>query len=119
MSQHFGHSSCFIIYEIEGETATRGEVKSLATPAHHAEGDGQEQEAHAHGHSGLLAALEGCAAMLCGGIGNRAADDLKANGIEVLVTQDTELEPDEAVKRLLAGTLRAGRVHRCCCHGHH
>jgi predicted Fe-Mo cluster-binding NifX family protein len=57
--------------------------------------------------------------MLCGGIGDRAAEDLKAHQIKTLVTADTDLEPDEVVKRLLAGTLRAGQVHQCCCKGHH
>lgn len=118
MSQHFGHSSCFIIYEIEEDTVKGREVRALAAPAHGAT-DEPDHAPQAHGHDGLLQALEGCDALLCGGIGSRAAEDLRAHRINTLVTLDTDLDPDEAVQRLLSGKLRPGRVHACCCNHDH
>lgn len=118
MSQHFGHSSCFIIYELEGDLVKGREVRTLPAAPHDI-GDAAEQAPQAHGHASLLQALEGCSAMLCGGIGSRAAEELKAHQIEALVTLDTDLDPDEVVRRLLVGQLRAGSVHACCCKHEH
>jgi predicted Fe-Mo cluster-binding NifX family protein len=118
ISRHFGQTACFVVYEIEGETIKSREVRTMAAPAHQA----GEQGSHDHqgeGHGALIATLTDCAAMLCGGIGSRAAEELKANQIEPLVTVDVQLETDEAVRRLLGGTLRAGQVHACCCNHHH
>lgn len=59
--------------------------------------------------------LEGCAAVLCGGIGQGAADSLAAHGIEPVVTLGRH-SIDEAVTLYLNGQLvtTTGRV--CLCH---
>jgi predicted Fe-Mo cluster-binding NifX family protein len=59
--------------------------------------------------------LEGCATVLCGGIGQGAADALAAHGIEPIVAA-AKHTIDEAVSLYLSGQLvtTTGRV--CLCH---
>ena len=59
-------------------------------------------------------ALQDCQALLCRGMGGRAATELQANGIRPVVFVD-DLSPEEAVAGLLAGTLKAASTF-CRCH---
>jgi len=102
MSQHFGQSAGFIIYEVEGESVTRREVRTNShTP--HAQGlcnhDGQHEHGE-HSHSGIVGLLEDCGVVLCGGMGGGAAQALKAQGIQPVVVPGVA-SADEALARYL------------------
>jgi predicted Fe-Mo cluster-binding NifX family protein len=120
VSPHFGRSACFIVFEIkEGKIAGREVRDNTYTP--HAKGEcsgehgaGSSPE-HAHGHAGILAALHDCEAVICRGMGWRAAEDLGGQGIKALVT-DAEGTPDELVEAFLSGSLATGPGF-CRCHG--
>jgi predicted Fe-Mo cluster-binding NifX family protein len=58
--------------------------------------------------------LTGANAVICGGIGQGAADVLAANGIEPLVLEAPH-SIDEAVNRFLAGSLSLSNQRVCLC----
>ena len=88
--QHFGKSSAFEVYEIEGNKVTS---KSLVSA-------GQNQ------HSALVGQLRemGIDLLICGGIGGGAKDALNNAGIGFV--SGAVGEADAAVEAYLAGTLK-------------
>lgn len=76
ISQHFGRSQCFIVFDVaDGKVASR-EVRDNTYTAH-AKGECKEDEhyrAQPHSHADIVAALRDCQAVLCGGMGWRAAE---------------------------------------------
>jgi predicted Fe-Mo cluster-binding NifX family protein len=58
--------------------------------------------------------LSGCQAVICGGIGQGAADALEANGIEPVVTAGKH-SVDEAIALYLAGSLTTTHERICLC----
>ena len=115
LSPHFGRSTCFIVYETaEGKIIGR-EVRNNTHTAfakgecsgeHHA--DGKE-----HSHALVVNALSDCQAVLCAGMGWRAAEELKAAGVQALVV-DGSATPDETVARYLTGQIKSsGSFCRC------
>jgi predicted DNA-binding protein (UPF0251 family)/predicted Fe-Mo cluster-binding NifX family protein len=105
VSPHFGRSRAFLVFDIQdGAIAGREE-----RPNSHA-GGGCGHHDHAggehgpHSHAGILAALEGCEAVLCGGMGWRAAEDLKSAGIKAYVV-GAHCPAEEAVGLLITGKL--------------
>ncbi len=114
ISRHFGRSRCFLIFEIENQQIIGNSVRDNTFTAH-ARGECQEGQHHDHhhGHGAIVEALKDCEAVLCYGMGWRAAEDLKQNGIKALLVPG-EMTPDVAVKEYLAGNLSlAGDFCRC------
>ena len=66
-------------------------------------------------HATFVELLEGCRAVVCGGIGAGAADALAAHGIEPLVLAGP-MTIGEAVEGYLAGTLVTSSERVCLCH---
>jgi len=119
MSSHFGQSKCFIVFEAaEGKVINR-EVRDNRFTAH-AQGQCQGHTAHdhdhaqPHSHADVVNGLRDCQVILCGGMGWRAAEELKANGIQPFVLE-VVASPEEAVAAFLAGKVKAG-VPFCRCH---
>ncbi len=123
VSQHFGQSRFFIVFDVaDGKVVGREVRDNTFTP--HAQGQchghghehGAEQGHHeGHSHAAVVGALQDCQALLCRGMGGRAATELQAGGIRPLVFVD-DLSPEEAVSQLVAGTLKAASTF-CRCHG--
>jgi predicted Fe-Mo cluster-binding NifX family protein len=121
VSQHFGQSRCFIVFDVaEGKVVGR-EVRDN-TYTSHAQGQchGHEHDAghghhEGHSHAAVVGALQDCQTLLCRGMGGRAAADLQANGTRPVVFLD-DLSPEEAVAGLVAGTLKVASAF-CRCHG--
>lgn len=83
VSEHFGRSAGFVIFDSDGTVVRRAELRTNRhTP--HAQGlcGGGEHGHHNHGHDGILGLLSDCSVVLCGGIGAGAAQALQRNGIE-------------------------------------
>jgi predicted Fe-Mo cluster-binding NifX family protein len=124
VSEHFGQSRFFIVFDVteDGKVAGREVRDNTFTP--HAQGQcqghghGEEHGHHgAHSHAVVVGALADCRALLCRGMGGRAAAELQANGTQAIVFVD-DLSPEDAVAQLLAGTLKVATSF-CQCHGHH
>jgi predicted Fe-Mo cluster-binding NifX family protein len=115
VSEHFGRSRCFIVFNVaEGKIVSR-QVRDNTYTAH-AKGECDDQHHHdqPHSHADIVAALRDCQVVLCGGMGYRAAEDLKAGGMQAIIV-DPSLTPEQAVAELIAGKARPGRGF-CRCH---
>lgn len=98
--QHFGHTEAFKVYTVEDGKVVDSQVVSS---------DGQ-------GHGALAGLLSDKAidALVCGGIGMGAVNALSDYGIRVYA--GVSGNADEAVERLLAGTLEYGTGANCSHH---
>lgn len=117
ISKHFGRSACFIVFEVKDGKIAGNEVRSNSYTAHakgECKGHDQEQNHH-HNHAGIITALKDCSAVLCYGMGWRAAEDLKQNNIQVCVLE-LECSPEDAVLAYIAGSLKSGEGFCRCQH---
>jgi len=117
ISRHFGQSACFIVFDVEDGKVTRREVRDNTYTAH-AQGNcqGHEHGDHHHSHSAIVDAFHDCEAILCLGMGWRAAQDMAANGIKPYVLEQ-ECTPESAVTLFVEGRLPGGGSDFCRCHG--
>lgn len=101
--QHFGHTEAFKVYTVEDGKVVDSQVVSSV---------GQ-------GHGALAGLLSDKAidALVCGGIGMGAVNALSDYGIRVYA--GVSGDADEAVERLLAGTLEYGTGANCSHHHEH
>ena len=116
VSQHFGRSQCFIVFDVADGMVTSHEVRDNTYTAH-AKGEckgGEHHHDQPHSHADIVAALHDCQVVLCGGMGWRAAEDLQANGIRPIMVDPT-LTPKQAVQDFLTDKLKGGSGF-CRCH---
>ena len=73
------------------------------------------EHGHHHGHGAIVQALADCQAVLCYGMGWRAAEDLQQKGIQAFILP-REMSPEDAVNAYLAGNLGSAGDF-CRCHG--
>jgi predicted Fe-Mo cluster-binding NifX family protein len=116
LSQHFGRSAGFVVFELDGKIVKTRELRTNdRTP--HAQGlcnhDGQHQH-QAHSHAGILGLLEDCEIVLCGGMGAGAAQALAENGIQPILLPEP-CSADEAVAQFLNGSARPVESGFCAC----
>ncbi len=120
---HFGRCASFIVFETDESKVMGKEVRANGQGGgHHGECHGAEGHGHDHGHShghghnhaSMAEVLQDCEAILCRGMGWRAAEALQATGIQPLMVQ-TDLPAQEAVEAYLAGALATGDGF-CRCH---
>ena len=116
ISEHFGRSASFLIFEIENGQIKSRELKTNGMEHSHAQGacDHHSAESKPHSHAGILATLDGCQLVICAGMGQRAADALKACGTQILFTSLPSAEA--AVSAHLAGKLTPKTESFCRCH---
>lgn len=116
ISEHFGRSAAFLVFEIED-----GQIKACETRKNGMQ-HLHEQRAcdHAatgstpHTHEGILSALAGCDVVICAGMGRGAAEALRAGGVgRIVVTAAGPAE--EIVAAYLAGKLAPGTKSFCHC----
>jgi predicted Fe-Mo cluster-binding NifX family protein len=103
ISEHFGRSPYFAIYEIDNGEITVKEMRLNTFSGHFRGGDrrGHGEEGR---HETVAEALGDCSVVISHGMGRRAWEDLRARGIEMIVTNETEVE--NAVRMYLGGELR-------------
>lgn len=117
VSQHFGQSRGFVVFEAQdGKLGAREVRTNNHTP--HAQGlcnhEGEHQHG-AHSHANILDLLGDCKVVLCGGMGGGAAQALRAQGIEPIIL-GAECTVDEAAAAYLNGTLTTSATGLCNCH---
>ena len=100
--QHFGKATTFMIYTIENDAVVKSEIKD-------AEGAGHEE-------LGLWLVWQGVNAVICGGIGPGAMGALAGAGIPAVA--GVEGSADDAVAKLIAGTLVTASEPTCGGHAH-
>jgi predicted Fe-Mo cluster-binding NifX family protein len=116
ISPHFGRSSCFLIFDVEGGKIVGQQVRSNALTAHargECEGEGHGHHA-AHSHATLVEALADCGAVLCLGMGWRAAQALEEQGIPSYLLAEAST-PEAAVALFLEGKLQPLGQGACGC----
>jgi predicted Fe-Mo cluster-binding NifX family protein len=121
ISQHFGRSAVWLIFDVEDGKIAGKQIRPNSHSHHATHGcDGRDQAAgeHSHNegrhsHAGLISALHDCEVILCAGMGFRAAQDLKRNGIEPFVV-GRDKTPEEAVAMYLRGELNSDAQSFCC-----
>jgi predicted Fe-Mo cluster-binding NifX family protein len=101
---HLARSSAFVVFEIDdGRFASRS-VRERGSDA-------------CGNHRSFTELLAGCDAVICGGIGDGAAQSLEASGIRPVVAADVH-SIEEAVALYLAGKLATTSARVCLCHNH-
>lgn len=102
IASHFGRTRGFIIYDVENfqiknkqylENTFTGHVRGLS-----------EEEHHADRHGAILSALRGCQAVISCGMGQRIYSELRANGMEAFIVNETDAE--QAINLYLRNALQ-------------
>ena len=105
ISRHFGRSRCFIVFQTSEGKITDQEVRDNTYTAHT---KGQHTQVHdhdtPHSHADIVSALRDCQAVISYGMGRRAAEELKASGIQPLII-GRKATSEEAVQAFLEGKL--------------
>ena len=101
ISSHFGRTKGFVIFEVEGKTVKNREYRSNTFTGH---ARGLEDAGHElDRHTPILNALKDCKVVISKGMGRRIYDDLKGIGVEVFVTDETDV--NKALDLYLCGEL--------------
>ena len=118
VSSHFGRSSCFLIFEVEGGKVLSKELRDNTFTAHaRGECEGEAQHGNqSHSHASVVEALSDCGAVICYGMGARAADALSRQGIQPYILRE-RCTPESAVALFVEGKLKAVDQSFCQCHG--
>ena len=96
LSQHFGRSAGFVIFEVAegkivGQDYRTNDFTGHVLGQHHQHhGNGQEDHPH-HSHNRILHALEDCEVVIAGGMGRRLLDDLTEAGIRIYISTEPEV----------------------------
>ncbi len=98
---HLARSTAFLILEIQNGAIVSGTFRSRPTDT-------------CGNHAGFVEMLSGANSVMCGGIGQGAADVLATNGIEPLVL-DGPHSIDDAVNGFLSGSLKLTGERACIC----
>jgi len=98
---HLARSTAFLILEIQDGAIVSGTFRSRSTDT-------------CGSHAGFVEMLAGANAVVCGGIGQGAADVLTAHGIEPLVLAAPQ-SINEAVNGFLSGDLSLTGDRVCLC----
>ena len=90
ISSHFGRTLGFVIFEVEDKNIKSQEYRPNTFTGHARglEGSGHE----INRHTPILNALSDCKVVISHGMGRRIYDDLKGIGIEVFVTEETDVK---------------------------
>jgi predicted Fe-Mo cluster-binding NifX family protein len=113
ISQHFGRSAFWLVFEVENGVPGSKEVRNNKS---HGQGHcgGADRARGSRSHADLVEALKDCHAVLSKGMGWRAAEALRGSGIQPFVIgQDCPVET--ALSLYLAG--KAIPAVEVACHG--
>lgn len=116
LSQHFGQSKGFVVFEVKGLTVQSRELRTNSVTPHNqgiCNHEGQNQQG-TRGHASILDHLSDCGIVLCGGMGAGAAQSLMANGIKPVILQGA-LSADDAVAAYISGKIPITPAGFCNC----
>lgn len=116
ISEHFGRSAAFLVFELEGGRISTRDLRANSG-CHPQQTDtcgNDHQPVHPHNHSAIVATIADCEVVLCGGMGQRAADALKSHGISPVFVNETGTA-EQIVQAYAAGTLKPAAASSCRC----
>jgi predicted Fe-Mo cluster-binding NifX family protein/Fe-S-cluster containining protein len=102
VADHLARSTGFVVLDIENSAVQSRSLRNRASEA-------------CGNHATFVEMLEGCGAVICGGIGAGAWNSLTANGIRPIVLAGP-LSLEDAAAGYLAGTLATTEDRVCLCH---
>ena len=111
VSQHFGQSKGFLVFTLENGAIVGRELKGVAATPHN------EGVCSGHAQSsagGVAAMLEGCEALLCGGIGGGAAQAVANLGVKPMALAGVA-DAEEAVRMYCDGRATQVQAGFCNC----
>lgn len=114
---HVGRCKSFLIFDTEDKKIIN-KMTRINSFTHHGQHDHNHQEHHqgeGHGHHNLIDGLKDCEVLIFNHGGWRLVEDLKANNIKPVLTD--EVIAEDAVQKYLDGTLRINEDN--VCQGHH
>lgn len=122
ISAHFGRSPYFAIYQIEEGKIVNIEMRKNTFTGHFSRGHTEHHEHHGgehhrhgtgdpHTHHSVAEGLKDCQVVISHGMGRKAWEDLRARGIEMIVTDETDVE--KGVEMYVTGELedRVEKLH--------
>ncbi len=113
ISSHFGQTKGFVLFEVEGKEIKKEEYRPNTFTGHARGLEGLGHEIDRHGP--ILNALSDCQVVISHGMGRRIYNDLKEAGVEVFVTDETNVR--RALQLYLEGKLEhrpeLGCGHKC------
>jgi predicted Fe-Mo cluster-binding NifX family protein len=116
LSQHFGQSKGFVVFDVDGSTVQSREYRTNDdTPhnqgiCHHDAGESGE----AHRPASIFGLLSDCSVVLCGGMGAGAAQSMQANGIKPVMLPGAR-SADDAVAEYISGKVSETQASFCNC----
>jgi predicted Fe-Mo cluster-binding NifX family protein len=118
VAQHTGRCQGFMIFDVDGSTATPLEYRPNGYTAH-AQGlcDGHDHSEDAthqhHSHAALVDGLGDCCGLITRGLGPRLIADLLNRGIVAYITTATAVQ--DAAEQFAGGQLKNADGTGCCC----
>jgi len=111
ITQHFGRAGKYLVVEVEGEKEINRDLRDKFDhkffqkgSQSHSDSPDRHFGADAHAkHLQMLAAIEDCDVVICGGMGRGAFQSIHSKGIEVFMTDTPEI--DKALSGFLNGEL--------------
>ena len=114
LSQHFGRTLGFAVYEIKDDKIISQEYRKNDFTGHifgHHEQhqhQGEEHFDHAqHSHHRIINALNDCEVVIAGGMGRRLLDDLTGAGKKIYITSEPEIS--KVVEMFIEDTLQSDK----------
>lgn len=104
ISEHFGRSKYFMIFEID-----KGQIKSRE------ERTNSERDHSHHSHGAIVKILEDCSDILCINLGMRIYNDLSSIGIKIHLVDEKNIE--DAVKLFVEGKITDINDKKICLGG--
>ncbi len=113
ISAHFGRTSGFVIFEVEGKEVKGEEYRPNTVTGHAMGSKGPGHNFDRHGL--IIELLKDCDVVISHGMGMRIREDLEGAGIKVIITDETEVR--RALDLYLEGKL-IDRPEKGCVHPH-
>ncbi len=119
MSQHFGRSAGFVVFDLDGKNVKSKEVRTNDRTPHaqglcHGKHEHGAAEHGSHSHVGVVELLGDCDVVLCGGMGAGAAQALSLQGIQPVIVTAVNTT-DEALTEYLNGKGLSAASGFCNC----
>lgn len=115
VSGHVGRCKSFLIFETNGKEIIKTELREN-TFTSHGEHHHSHHEGQHHSHQNLIDGLKDSEVLIFNHGGWRLIEDLKANNITPILTNETIAE--EAVIKYLKGELQNIEENSCAGHNH-
>jgi predicted Fe-Mo cluster-binding NifX family protein len=122
VSQHFGQSAGFIVFDIEGASIKSHEWRPADQSPHsagicqHEQGEAaSHQGGSAHDHAGFMTLIHDCETILCGGMGAGAAQAMVQYGFRPVVVPVSGTA-EKVVAQYLEGAIVGSESPSCQCH---